>query len=127
VPLHASTVNALSHYAQHRDRLCPEPDSEAFFLSTTGTRLCPSRVRTTFRQLVRDAGLTPRSPRCRPRIHDLRHTLAVNTLLGFYRDGLDVQARLPLLSTWLGHVKPESTYWYYSDSRVIPMPAPSCA
>ena len=112
VPLHASTVNALSRYAQHRDRLCPEPDSEAFFLSTTGTRLCPSRVRTTFRQLVRDAGLTPRSPRCRPRIHDLRHTLAVNTLLGFYRDGLDVQARLPLLSTWLGHVKPESTYWY---------------
>jgi site-specific recombinase XerD len=112
VPLHASTVNGLRRYAQHRDRLCPEPDSEAFFLSTSGTRLSPSRVRSTFRQLVRDAGLTPRSVRCRPRIHDLRHTLAVNTLLGFYRDGLDVQARLPLLSTWLGHVKPESTYWY---------------
>ena len=40
--------------------------------------------------------------------------MAVNTLVGFYRDELDVQARLPLLSTWLGHVKPASTYWYLS-------------
>jgi integrase len=114
VPLHLSAVDALRRFAQLRDRLCPEPGSEAFFLSTTGSRLCSSRVRSTFRRLVRDAGLTPRSSRCRPRIHDLRHTLAVNTLLGFYRDGLEVQARLPLLSTWLGHVKPESTYWYLS-------------
>jgi hypothetical protein len=45
-------------------------------------------------------------------------------MLDWYRDGGDVQARLPLLSTWLGHVDPKSTYWYYSDSRVIPMPAP---
>ena len=48
----------------------------------------------------------------RPRIHDLRHTFAVTTLLAWYRDGEDVPARLPLLSTWLGHVDPESTYWY---------------
>jgi hypothetical protein len=48
-------------------------------------------------------------------------------LLRWYRDGGDVQARLPLLSTYLGHINPASTYWYYSDSRVIPMPAPSCA
>jgi hypothetical protein len=48
----------------------------------------------------------------------------VHTLLGWYRDGLDVQARLPLLSTLLGHTTPAHTYWYYSDSRVIPIPAP---
>jgi len=47
-------------------------------------------------------------------MHDLRHSLACQTLIGWYRDGLDVPARLPLLSTWLGHVKPENTYWYLS-------------
>jgi hypothetical protein len=45
----------------------------------------------------------------------------VRTVLGWYRDGVDVQARLPWLSTYLGHRKPACTYWYYSDSRVIPM------
>ena len=45
-------------------------------------------------------------------------------MLDWYRADLDVHARLPLLSTYLGHVDPVSTYWYYSDSRVIPIPAP---
>ena len=45
-------------------------------------------------------------------------------LAGWYRDGTDVPARLPWLSTVLGHSGPASTYWYYSDFRVIPIPAP---
>lgn len=61
---------------------------------------------------MRHAGLEPRSAECRPRPHDLRHTFAVNTILDAYRSGQDVQARLPLLSTYLGHVHPGSTYWY---------------
>ena len=69
-------------------------------------------VNATFVKLVRRAGLEPRSAACRPRPHDLRHTFAVNTLLDWYRDGGDVQARLPLLSTYLGHVEPANTYWY---------------
>jgi integrase/recombinase XerD len=65
---------------------------------------------------------------CRARHkHDLRHTFAVNTLLDWYRDGGDVAARMPLLSAYLGHARPSSTYWYYSDSRVIPMSVPSRA
>jgi integrase/recombinase XerD len=66
----------------------------------------------TFARLARDAGLVPRSPRCRPRPHDVRHNFAVNTLLDWYCDGGDVAARLPLLSTYLGHVAPANTYWY---------------
>jgi integrase len=50
----------------------------------------------------------------RPRIHGLRHSFAVNALVGWYRDGLDVQARLPWLSTYLGHREPRSTYLYLS-------------
>ncbi len=48
----------------------------------------------------------------RPSLKSLRHSFAVSTLIGWYRDGGDVNARLPLLSTWLGHVAPSSTYWY---------------
>jgi integrase len=47
-------------------------------------------------------------------VHGLRHSFAVKILLGWYRDGQDVQARLPALSTYLGHVDPGSTYWYLS-------------
>jgi integrase len=65
---------------------------------------------------VRLAGLTPRSPSCRPRIHDLRHSFAVRSMLDAYAAGQDGQARLTLLSTWLGHVHPASTYWYLSAS-----------
>ena len=54
----------------------------------------------------------PDSARCRPRLHDLRHRFAVNTLIDWYRQGVDEQARLPVLSTYLGHVEPADTYWY---------------
>jgi integrase len=114
VPLHASTVDALAAYNRERDRLCRRPADPAYFLSTTGSRLLYCNAHLAWLDLVRRAGLQPRSATCRPRPHDLRHSFAVRTLLGWYRDGADVQARLPLLSTYLGHVHPGSTYWYLS-------------
>ena len=66
----------------------------------------------TFPILTRLAGLEGRGARCRPRPHDLRHSLAVSTLLGWYQADDEVEAKLPLLSTWLGHVDPADTYWY---------------
>ena len=114
VPLHATTIERLRFYAGRRDELVPTPRATTFFLSTAGTRLSDCRVESTFRSLVRATGLQPRSARCRPRLHDLRHSFAVNTVLDWYRDGGDVQARMPLLSTYLGHVDPSATYWYLS-------------
>jgi integrase/recombinase XerD len=112
LPLHASTVAALSEYATRRDRLCPRPHTTALFVSSTGNRLSASTVSAAFRDLLRQTGIEYRALGRRPRIHDARHTFAVTTLLGWYRDGGDVQARLPLLSTWLGHTDPRHTYWY---------------
>ncbi len=112
VVLHDTTMRALTDYGRLRDRLYPQPRCEAFLVSTRGTRLRKSCIHHMFPRLVRTAGLTPRSPGCRPRLHGLRHSFAVRTLLEWYRDGVDVQARLPLLSTYLGHVNPASTYWY---------------
>lgn len=114
VALHPTTISALREYLRLRDRLRPSPSTPALFISPAGTRLLYCNVHATFRQLRHRAGLQPRSASCRPRIHDLRHTFAIRTLLDGYRDDGDVQPRLSLLSTYLGHINPDSTYWYLS-------------
>ena len=68
--------------------------------------------RTSSPGLCETVGLTPRSARCRPTLHDLRHRFAVSTLLDWHRAGVDVQARLPLLATYMGHAEPANTFWY---------------
>jgi integrase/recombinase XerD len=114
IPLHPSALAALSGYGQLRDQRFPQPKTPALLVSTAGTRLLSQGIHYVFARLVRQAGLQPRSPDCRPRLHDFRHSLAVNQLLAWYRQGADMQARLPLLSTLLGHSQPANTYWYVS-------------
>ena len=114
VPLHPTATAALSGYLRLRDQLHPGPGDPAVFISPAGTRLLYSNVHATWRKLVRAAGLRPRSPHCRPRPHDLRHSFAVASLLDAYAAGQDGQAQLALLSTYLGHVNPAATYWYLS-------------
>lgn len=113
VPLHPSTMKALAAHAELRDTLQPRPKELSFFVSLTRKRLSYAVVCQTFRQLVDNAGVgtAASSP---PRLHDLRHTFTVRTLLEWYRSGQDVQAKLPALSTYLGHREPASTYWYLS-------------
>lgn len=112
LPLHSSTVGALARYGQIRDRYVPRPTAAAFFVSTVGTRLLYKNVHRSWLTIVDQAGLKSLSARCRPRPHDLRHRFAVSTLIGWYRDGADVEARLSQLSTYLGHRAPSGTYWY---------------
>lgn len=112
LPLHATTLTALRDYLPTRDAYQRAEVSAALFISPAGTRLIYCNVHATFRQLRADAGLTPTSSACRPRIHDLRHRFAVQTLLDWYHDGIDVPPRLPLLSTYMGHTHPRHTFWY---------------
>lgn len=114
--LHPTTVAALRHYQQLRDRLAPNTGTSALLVSTAGTRLIYGNVHHTFHRLVATAGISPRTSACRPRIHDLRHSFAVAAMLDAYANGQDGHARMTLLSTWLGHVHPASTYWYLSAS-----------
>jgi integrase/recombinase XerD len=113
VPLHPSTMEALAAFAALREELQPRPNTAAFFVSLNRNRLSYAVVQGTFRQLVDGAGVGTgaASP---PRLHDLRHSFAVRTLLGWYRSGQDVAAKIPALSTYLGHREPASTYWYLS-------------
>lgn len=115
VPLHASTVQALQRYARLRDEIYPQPIGPQFFVWTRGT---PLRYQVTwqwFRVVACQVGLRPLGGgRGGPRIHDLRHYFAMRTLLNWYRSDVDVNARLPELSTFLGHVHVSDTYWYIS-------------
>jgi integrase len=114
VLLHPTTVMALEGYCEMRDRLCPHPPQRSFFITTRGTRIAHPTIYLPFRALLEQAGITHPVPGRHVRVHDLRHSFAVRTLLGWYRDGSDVQARMPLLSTYLGHVDPAATFWYLS-------------
>jgi integrase len=116
VPIHPTTVTVLRSYQRRRSALSPVPDEPSFFVHPAGNRIAYGSVQVMFRHLAKRVGLAPRSKLCRPTIHGLRHTFAVNTLVRWYREGVDVQARLPLLSTWLGHADPKWTYWYLSAS-----------
>lgn len=116
VPIHPTTALALRGYLTRRKVLSPLPSEPALFVHPAGNRVRYVSVQAMFRTLCRRAGLTARSAHCRPTIHGLRHTFAVDTLIGWYRDGVDVQASLPQLSTFLGHADPKWTYWYLSAS-----------
>lgn len=117
VPLHDTTAQALRGYLRDRDRLCPDPArSQALLISPPGSRLLYCNVHATWKKLAASAGLRPRSGNCRPRIHDLRHSFAVRTMLDAYKSGADGQATLAILSTYLGHADPKATYWYLTAS-----------
>ncbi len=111
VPLHPTSTEALRRYAGQRDRLCPRPRSNAFLFSSIGTALSYSQVHKTFTELTTAIGLRDGG---RPRIHDLRHSFAVSTLIGWQQSGADVGARMTVLSNYLGHVNPAGTFWYLS-------------
>lgn len=113
VPVLDSTRTALEDYARTRNQLCPRTTTASFFVSMTGTTLIYRIVQQNFRRLCDRAGVGAGAEHP-PRIHDLRHAFVVRTLVGWYQAGEDVEARLPTLSTYLGHRDPRSTYWYLS-------------
>ncbi len=112
VPLHPSTTEALGRYLSVRDGRYPYVLTPSFFVTSWGRRPTKTVFAQTFRTLIAQAGLEGRGTRVRPRPHDLRHTFAVHTLIRWYQCGEDIDPKMPALSTYLGHVSPESTYWY---------------
>ena len=110
--LHPTAVAALRAYARARDAAFPQPQAATLLVNSRGGPLDGPNLPKTFAALVTAAGIKAPPGRRAPRLHDLRHAFTVATMLDFYHDGGNVQARLPVLSTWLGHVDPKSTYWY---------------
>jgi integrase len=115
VPLDASVTGRLLAYIRERDRLLgstPQP----LFVSEQGTRVGDCSARYNFAVVCKQLGLRPPQRYGRhgrgPRIHDLRHSFAARTMIGWYRNGQDAAAEMLKLTMYLGHTKPENTYWY---------------
>ncbi|WP_234913795.1 tyrosine-type recombinase/integrase [Sinorhizobium medicae] len=115
LPLDPTVAQKLESYGRERDRLLGRR-SEALFVACKGHRLGDCGARYNFALVCQQIGLRPRQDYKRhgrgPRIHDLRHTFAVRTMLNWYRSGHDVGREMIKLTTWLGHASPTDTYWY---------------
>jgi integrase len=112
VPIHPSTVAALRSYSGIRDRLHPCSTTDAFFLTGNGAALGYWQAAFTFRMVRKK--IRWRDARRPPRLHDFRHAFAVHRMLRWYDEGIELNRRIAALSTYLGHVDVESTYWYLS-------------
>jgi integrase len=115
LPLDPSVVAQLIAYAAERDRLlgC---SASAFFVTENGTRLTDCGARYNFAHVCQRIGLRRGQQYGRhgrgPRIHDIRHSFAVRTMIGWYRAGKDPSREMIRLTTYLGHTNPSNTFWY---------------
>jgi len=117
VPLHDSTCGVLADYIARRQRHWKgRAVSSYLFVSSMGNRLDSGDIHRTFYALSRQIGLRGPSASRGPRLHDMRHRFATNTLVRWYRSGQDPERRLPLLSAYLGHVHVADTQWYLEAS-----------
>jgi len=115
VPIHPSTQEVLAQYRARRERCATGTTASAFFFVTSrGHHLDIGDIHRPFYALSRRVGLRAAGASRGPRLHDFRHRFAIETLLRWYRSGAEVEQRLPLLSTYLGHVHVADTYWYLS-------------
>lgn len=117
LPVHSSTIMALDRYRTTVDRLlAAAPRSDALFISAAGTRAVANTIQQAFRKVAAECDLKPEPGSRQPRLYDLRHTFAVNTLIDAHRSDDGVDARVAALATYLGHRSPIHTYWYLSAS-----------
>jgi integrase/recombinase XerD len=109
VPVHPSTAEQLRAY-------CGSRTSGPLLVGPTGQRLAPTTAFGAFRRLITICELAPQRGAGPPRLHSFRHSLAVDSLVDAHRRSLDVDARIAVLSTFLGHKNPVNTYWYLTAS-----------
>jgi integrase len=116
VPLHRSTLSVLRDYAGLRDKIFAGRVLPTFLVTSHGTKLEKTNLSRIFRELSRQTGIRKPGVRNGPRLHDFRHRFAIETLLHWYRSGEDVNRRMPVLSTYLGHANVSGTYWYLGST-----------
>jgi integrase len=113
VPFGPKVAHCLQCYLKVRHTLVqPVREDDPLFVTKWRKPIGFRMLINVFREILCTVGITGVPGQGAPRIHDLRHSFAVNRLLRWYREGLNVQSRLPLLSTFLGHANPQSTEVY---------------
>jgi integrase len=115
VPLHPSAVAPLRDYAAERERRYGPPgDGAAFFRTDRSDRVSYNAANSTFTALRRQLGWTADGRTRAPRIHDLRHRMVVRRIQTWHASGVDVDRKVAVLATYLGHVEVRELYWYLS-------------
>ena len=115
IPVTSCTAERLRMHRDTRNRILGRA-TQAFFCGTGGDRLSADTPRYNFAKISQRIGL--REPQTGtkkgrgPRLHDLRHTFATRTIIDWFRQGEDVDARMYRLSAFLGHDGPNCTWWY---------------
>jgi integrase/recombinase XerD len=112
VPVHATTADMLRRYSAQRKAMRYDALSDAFLVSERGGHLRVKNVARWFDKQVASLGIVAENGKRKPCLHSFRHTFAVRRLQAWYEEGVDVQAMLPHLSVYLGHLNPANTYWY---------------
>ncbi|MFH1999486.1 MAG: tyrosine-type recombinase/integrase [Planctomycetota bacterium] len=113
LPLGPKYLNKMKHFVEISHVAFDDNREEVpLFLSYYGKRMRRGSIGRVFRNLANQIGLKPKPGQRGPSLHSFRHTFAVHRLLRWYRQGEDVQAKLPLLSAFLGHVDIGSTQIY---------------
>jgi integrase/recombinase XerD len=112
VALHSTARYHLCKYLTERTKVLGGRRVEFVFINRLGKRLNYHSQRMMFIRLLKRAGIISMTGQRRPSLHSFRHTFAVKRLTQWHRDRRNVQALLPHLSVYLGHVGPENTYWY---------------
>jgi integrase/recombinase XerD len=115
VPLHPSTAERLRRYREQRVRLHYDALSDAFFMSEQGQHLHYRALHDWFTRLCQRLAIKPIDGQRPPCLSSFRRTFAVIRMQRWYEQGLDVQALLPHLSVYLGHVHPQESYWYLTS------------
>jgi integrase len=118
VPIHKTTLEIVRNYAAVRDAAYPSCKDIAFFITSRRKRF----ARNTLQQLF--AGAAFRAGLCEPKgrgpsFHDLRHRFATERLLRWYKAGIDVQAMLPALATYMGHTHYSDTAYYLTATAEL--------
>jgi site-specific recombinase XerD len=118
VPLHRTCSAAVASYVARRLRVLPNGPEDPLFVSLSGRSPRHSKIHRIYQRLLRECGLweLPQGP---PRIHDIRHSFAVHRLLAWYHDGQDINARLPALATYMGHVNIKHTQAYLRPTKEL--------
>ena len=112
IPLHSSTVSALTRYRDARQQFLQARSVDYWFVNQQANPLGYECVRSNFRKLLKLLDIDSKAGHPRPRLHALRHHFAVATLTRWYKNGVNVDGQLPVLSAYLGHVETRDTYWY---------------
>ena len=112
LPFSESLAAVLKQYAVHRDKFNPSHKNGYFFVTARGRNCNPGQIYKVFRNILDKAKIPFKGGHYGPRVHDLRHTFAVMSLVSMVENGMDIYCSLPVLSTYLGHQSLEATNQY---------------